>query len=111
MLRDSPEVGAGELRRFVERFREDADFHDLVRSDIHAALAQAGISVPRGIKVGFASNAATALSMTLDHCADSRDEAYMLDDSELEAVAGGTNGYASFEEIADFLRVLKHTGA
>lgn len=111
MLRDSPDIGSGAMRLFIERFREDSNFHDLVRSDIHAALKQVGISVPRGVKVDFASNVATALSMTLDHAGDSNDEMLMLDDNQLEAVTGGVDSHASLEEIASFLRVFKHTQA
>lgn len=111
MLRDSRDIETSAMRLFIERFREDAGFHDLVRNDIHAALAQVGISVPRGVKVDFAYNAATALSMTLDHSTNFGEEAVQLEDSQLEAVAGGVNGLVSFEEIASFLRVFKHIQA
>jgi len=111
MLGDSPERGTSAMRLFIERFRDDASFQELVRNDIHAALAQVGISVPRGIKVDFAYNAATALSMTLDHSADSREMATVLDDSQLEAVAGGLGSYANLEEIASFLHVFQYQQA
>lgn len=109
MLRDSPEAGADALRRFIERFRQDASFHDLVRNDIHAALAEVGITVPRGVKVDFASDMAVALNMTLDSSPSSGNGASVLDDDELESVAGGVDACPRLEDIARFLRVFKYS--
>ncbi|MFA7436648.1 hypothetical protein [Castellaniella sp.] len=111
MLQDIPGSGTGALRCFITCFRDDADFRTLARNDIRAALAQAGISVPHGVRVEFASNAARALSMALDHPADASGQDRELEDNELQAVAGGTDRQASMEEVRSFLSIFKHSKA
>lgn len=115
MRKDESEIAAAALRRFTERFRSDADFRSLVRRDARAALTLAGIAVPPGIRVHFASCAANALNMTLSggdtQNAGCNDEAYALDDSELDAVMGGTAIDARPAAIDEFLRVFKNARA
>lgn len=115
MRKDEPEIATAALRRFTQRFRSEADFRNLVRRDARAALALAGIPVPPGIRVDFASSAASALNMTLSrraaHDAGCTEDAYALDDSELDAVMGGTVTDGRPPALDEFLRVFKNARA
>lgn len=94
----------GVFSRFIERFRHDAAFHDLVRENTGAALAQAGIPVPQGVRVGFAPTVTQALSMTLDKSAAASAAANELEDEELLDVVGGVR--AGPEDIRNFLGIF-----
>jgi len=94
------------LNRFTSRYRDDAGFQDLVRNDIRAALAQAGISVPHGVNVGFAPSAAHALSMTLDNHPAVQESGNVLDDAELLEVVGGGGAHTDIQEVRNFLSLF-----
>lgn len=106
-LRPGPEG----LERFIASFTDDTQFRQRVYGNPGAALEEAGVCVPRGVRIGFAADASSALGMVLDRQADVTSRDRELDDSELLDVVGGIGPQASMEEVRDFLRVLRLAGA
>lgn len=100
-------AGSGALGRFTARFRDDAGFHTLVRTNTREALAAAGIRVPNGVQVSFAPDVSTALNMALDGPPQPALDNPELDDSALEVVVGGTGAAGRDDEIRQFLELFR----
>lgn len=75
-----------ELNRILTRSATDAEFRQKLISDPHAALAEAGQSVPRSMDIRFVENQHDA-TIVLPPFMDADAE---LSEKELESVAGGS---------------------
>lgn len=96
---------ATSLDQFSHRFQREAEFRDLVRQDARAALGAAGIGVPEGIRVDYAHDPASALSLALDH-SGGHAGVRALDDDQLLGVVGGVGPAANPSEVRKFLDLL-----
>ncbi|MGB3288946.1 MAG: hypothetical protein WBA83_06690 [Burkholderiaceae bacterium] len=114
MLQKDTQADANVLHRFAERFRQDPAFHRRVESDAQAALSEIGVQVPKGVRVRFAPDAASALDMTMGPIPavqPSPVDGEVLDDALLLEVNGGTAGTAFSHEIRQFLKLFKPDAA
>lgn len=107
MLQQNTSDNTDAMDQFTTRFRNDVEFHTLVRQDTHAALAAVGIRVPSGVQVSFASDAASALNLALDQAHPTIPEGSVLDDSQLQAVAGGAGALADTYTMNEFFKLFR----
>jgi len=90
----------------TDRLRRDSSFRTLLENDTQAALQAAGISVPSGVQVRYARDAAMAVQMTLDGAPAQTERS--LSDAELMGVAGGVRSASdNAEDIQRFLSASK----
>lgn len=75
-----------ELGRILSRSATDWEFRQKLLNDPHAALEEAGQTIPRGMDVRFIENQHDA-TIVLPNVVDEEAE---LTEKELEAVAGGS---------------------